>query len=81
VKFVSFWLILGGITVVIDLLMFWWRMSGRLGDQARYEFEAMVNRSGGMRNALIIGVILDLSVPPLALASCLLVYMRSGKGR
>jgi hypothetical protein len=47
-----------------------------MGERNRLECLAAVNRVGGLRNLILLGLALDFLLPPIAIAGCLVAYAR-----
>lgn len=73
------WLYLGILTLAVDSVMIWRRHTGRLGETVRAEHQATTERLGGLRNKILLAVLVDLAVPPLALAACAFGYVHDRK--
>jgi hypothetical protein len=47
-----------------------------MGERSRLEYLATVNRVGGRRNLILLGLALDWLLPPVAIAACLIAHAR-----
>jgi hypothetical protein len=74
--FLLLWACLAPVAVAADMLMLWYRLAGRAGGHARAESLAAIARIGGIRRSVLVTVVLDALLPPIALATCLVMYIR-----
>jgi hypothetical protein len=78
-EFLLAWACLAAIAVPADMYLMWRRLTGRMGEPARAGFQASVTRLGGVRTAVLLAVCLDVILPPVALAACLVAAARARK--
>lgn len=70
------WIGAGIVASAVDIWTVRRRLSGKMGERNRLECLAAVNRVGGLRNLILLGLALDFLLPPIAIAGCLVAYAR-----
>lgn len=72
---IELWVVMALFTLIVDVVMIYRRMSGKLGEQARKRYAMTASRLGGLRVLLIVTGVLDLVAWPFSLAACAFGYL------
>jgi hypothetical protein len=70
------WAVVGVFTFVVDCVMSYRRLAGKLGEHVRTEYAEAWEQLGGMLGMMTLGLLFDIAIPPIGIWGLVSAYVR-----